>query len=130
MPKRIAIEMKCERCPAVWFEDYVPGVPEPSTPHVEISISGEGVEPKLIKYEVLCKKCVTTITNYIKSVDRDPNARKKPRAKKKGGATESATPPSTDAKQPSSNEPEHSKSSGSAPVRSSGRRLPSTPSSS
>lgn len=78
--------MKCDRCKAVWYEDYTPGDPEPETASVKISLKtpvGEGViAEKEVEYEVLCKKCEGTVTNYIGNVELDPDARKKPKAKK------------------------------------------------
>ena len=96
MPKRIAVEMKCERCPAVWYEDYTPGDPEPETASVEIVLKtpvGEGVfAEKSVKYEVLCKKCAGTVTNYVDGVELDPDARKKPKAKKEEGGAQGDAP--------------------------------------
>ena len=123
MPKRIAVELKCDRCPAVWFEDYVPGDPEPATPSVKIHIERPN-EPDLdIQYEVLCKKCVTTISNYIKSVHRDPNARRKPRAKKKEEAGDPAT--SSEVMPLSSSDSGRNRPSVLSHARSSERRTPS-----
>jgi hypothetical protein len=79
--------MKCDRCPTVWFVDYEANKPEPVTTSVEIRIrhpvDGKVSADKIVKYEVLCDRCVRTVLNYVSSVDRDPDARKKPRAKKK-----------------------------------------------
>lgn len=88
MPKRIAIEMKCDRCKAVWYEDYTPGEPVPATAQLELTLSTpmadapEVMAERKVKYEVLCKKCETTVANYISGVELDPDARKKPKAKK------------------------------------------------
>jgi hypothetical protein len=78
--------MRCDRCKAVWYEDWKPGDPEPETASVKIALRtpvGEGVfGEKEVEYEVLCKRCESTVTNYVGNVELDPEARKKPKAKK------------------------------------------------
>lgn len=86
MPKRIACEMKCDRCGAVWYEDYTPGEPEPATPSMAAILKVPGKPDRVVKYDTLCEKCSGTVANYVDSLDLDPEARKKPRAKKKGDA--------------------------------------------
>lgn len=88
MPKRIAVEMKCDRCKAIWYEDYTPGDPEPATASLELTLkiplpeAKEVLAERKVKYEVLCKRCESTVANYIDGVELDPDARKKPKAKK------------------------------------------------
>ena len=87
MPRRIAIEMKCDRCPAVWFDDYEPGQEDAPVSSFEMSLNivvdGQ-VVPREVAFNVLCTKCEDTVKNYVDSIDRDPAARRKPRAKKPG----------------------------------------------
>lgn len=113
--------MKCERCGALWHQDYTPGDPEPETASVTIllkkPVGEEGMTAdREVNFDVLCTKCEETVTNYVDSVDRDPEARKKAGAKKKGGGKgdgaarppKPPTPPSAGARPASSEAPDRS----------------------
>lgn len=98
MPKRIAVELKCERCKAVWYEDYTPGDPEPAAASLELTLlipvpgSSEMMSKRKVHYEVLCKRCASTVANYVNGVELDAEARKKAGAKKKGARAQGGGP--------------------------------------
>lgn len=86
MPKRLTVEFTCDRCGAVWSEDYESGSPIPETASINICLRQQGAdgEPvdQVVSLEVLCDKCSSTVGAYVKSINLDPDARKKSRAKK------------------------------------------------
>jgi len=98
MPKRVTVELKCDRCSTVWSKAYTPGEPIPETASVTISLRVPGGSEELtvtrgVSFDVLCSKCAETVTNYVNSVDRDPEARRKAGAKKKRACKGDDPPP-------------------------------------
>jgi hypothetical protein len=74
------------------MEDYTPGEPLPETAGITILLKAPPLAQPMreVKYEVLCSKCMQAVVNYVDSIDLDPEARKKPRAKKGEEAAEAA----------------------------------------
>jgi len=123
MPKRIAIEYKCDRCGATWFEDWNGSDTPPETASLTLALTAPNLAKpaRELTFDVVCQTCYQTVINYIDHIDlpNKPKVEKKPGAKKEEGG--SAPSSSSTQKQASKPEPPSSSSRRSSAPSQEGR---------